>query len=85
MVSIPRKNMTPHSWADEYDMCLYRKRLETVYSQMEKLRIQRLHARTNIGFDLKTWASLLAPAFTNILHSQSGYSCVLPISEIRGE
>ncbi len=28
--------------------------------------IQQLHARTNVGFDLKTWASLLALAFTNI-------------------
>jgi hypothetical protein len=49
-------------------MRLYRKRIETVYSQMEKIGIQRLHARTNLGFDLKAWASLPALAFTNIVH-----------------
>ena len=68
MVSIPRKNMSPNSWADEYDMRQYRKRIETVYSQMEKMGIQRLHARTNVGFDMKALASLLALAFTNIVH-----------------
>lgn len=67
LVAIPRKNMPPNSWADEYDMRLYRKRIETVYSQLEKMGVQRLHARTNVGFDLKAWASLLALAFTNIV------------------
>jgi Transposase DDE domain len=68
IVAIPRKNMPPTSWADEYDMRQYRKRIETVYAQLEKMGIQRLHARTNVGFDLKAWASLLALAFTNILN-----------------
>lgn len=68
IVAIPRKNMPANSWADEYDMRLYRKRIETVYSQLESMGIQRLHARTNPGFDLKAWASLLALAFTNILN-----------------
>jgi hypothetical protein len=30
--------------------------------------VQQLHARTNLGFDLKTWASLLALTFTNLIH-----------------
>lgn len=68
MVSVRRKNMPPNSWADEFDLRLYRKRVETVYSQMEKMGIQALHARTNLGFDLKAWASLLALAFTNIVN-----------------
>ena len=67
LVSIRRKNMIPNSWADDFDMRLYRKRIETVYSQFEAMGVQRLHARTNTGFDLKAWASLLALAFTNIL------------------
>jgi len=67
LVSIRRKNMTPNSWADDFDLRLYRKRIETVYSQMEVMGTQRLHARTNLGFDLKAWASLLALAFTNII------------------
>jgi hypothetical protein len=54
-------------WADDFDLRLYRKRIETVDSQMEKMGIQSLHARTNLGFDLKAWASLLALAFTNII------------------
>ena len=67
LVSARRKNMTPNSWADDYDLTHYRKRIETLNSQLEAMGIQHLHARTNAGFDLKTWASLLALAFTNIL------------------
>lgn len=67
LVSIRRHNMAPNTWADDFDLRLYRKRIETVYSQMEAMGIQRLHARTNFGFDLKAWATLLALAFTNII------------------
>jgi hypothetical protein len=67
LVSVRRQNMQPNRWADDFDLRLYRKRVETVYSQMEKMGIQSLHARTNLGFDLKAWASLLALAFTNII------------------
>jgi hypothetical protein len=66
LVSVRRKNMTPNSWADDYDLRHYRKRIETLNSHLEAMGIQQLHARTNDGFDLKTWASLLALAFTNI-------------------
>jgi hypothetical protein len=59
--------MTPNAWADEFDLRLYRRRIETVYSQMEAMGIQHLHARTNHGIDLKAFASLLALAFTNII------------------
>jgi len=67
LVSIRRKNMAPNTWADDYDLAHYRKRIETVNSQLEAMGIQHLHARTNLGFELKTWASLLALAFTNII------------------
>lgn len=67
-VAVRRRNMSPNSWADDFDLRLYRKRIETVYSQLEAMGIQRLHARTNAGFDLKAWASLLALAFSNIIH-----------------
>lgn len=66
-VAARRSNMTPNSWADSYDLRRYRKRIETVYSQLEAMGVQKLHARTNHGFDLKTWSSLLALAFTNII------------------
>lgn len=66
-VAVRRRNMTPNAWADEFDLRLYRKRIETVYSQLEAMGVQRLHARTNIGFDLKAYASLLALAFTILI------------------
>jgi hypothetical protein len=66
-VAVHRRNMTPITWADQYGLRLYRKRIETVYSQPEAMGVQHLHARTNSGFDLKTFASLLALAFTNIV------------------
>lgn len=67
LVAIRRKNMSPLNWADDYDLRLYRRRIETVYSQMEAMGVQQLHARTNHGFDLKTWATILALAFTNLI------------------
>lgn len=68
LVTQRRKNMTPNSWADDYDLRLYRKQIETVYSQMEAMGVQRLHVRTQLGLDLKTHASLLALAFANLLN-----------------
>ena len=67
LVAPHRKNMPSIPWADDYDLRLYRKRIETVYSQLEKMGTQRLHARTNAGFDLKLWASLLALTFSNLV------------------
>ena len=67
LVSVRRKNMTPNRWIDDFELRQYRSRIETVYSQLEAMGIQRLHARTNTGFDLKAWASLLALALTNFL------------------
>jgi hypothetical protein len=66
LVTARRVNMSPNTWADDFDLALYRKRIETLYSQLESMGLQRLHARTNLGFDLKAWASLLALAFTNL-------------------
>jgi len=66
-VAARRRNMTSNTWADEYDLRFYRKTIEVVYSQLEAMGIQQLHARTNDGFDLKTWTSLLAFTFTNMI------------------
>lgn len=68
LITPKRSNMSPNTWADDYDLALYRKRIETVYSQLAAMGIQRLHARTQLGFNLKAWASLLALAFTNIIN-----------------
>ena len=67
LVSIRRENMTPNTWADDFHLRLYRKQIETLHSQREAMRIQRLHARTNSGIDLKSCASLITLAFTNII------------------
>ena len=68
LVTPKPSNLSPNTRADDYDLALYRKRIETVSSQLEAMGLQRLHARTNLGFDLKAWASLLALAFTNLIH-----------------
>lgn len=66
LIPIRKKNMQPHDWADEYDLRQYRKRIESVNSQLESMGLERLHARTNIGFEIKVHASLLALAFKNL-------------------
>lgn len=45
----------------------HHKTIETVFSQLEKMGIQRLHTRTLNGFYLKVMASLSALAFTNLI------------------
>lgn len=66
LVSARRKNMEPNEWIDEYGLRKYRKRIETVNSQLEKMGIAHLHARTNEGFEIKVHASLMALACTNL-------------------
>ncbi len=66
LVPIRRANMRqPNTWADKLALRQYRKRGETLYSQLEALGLQRLHARTNTGRELKVHASLIAVAVTN--------------------
>ncbi len=67
VIPIRRKNMARHEWADEFDLKRYRKSIETVNSQLEKMGTQHLHARTNAGFEVKVHASLLALACSNII------------------
>jgi hypothetical protein len=66
VIPVRRKNMARHEWALEFDLKRYRKSIETVNSQLEKMGTQRLHARTNTGFELKVHASLFALACSNI-------------------
>jgi len=60
-----RKNMRGNSPQDAQLIADHRSMIETVNSQLEKMGLQRLHARTNVGFAVKVLASLLALAFTN--------------------
>lgn len=68
LITVQRKNRQSNCWTDEFDLRQYRNRIETVYSQLERMGIQSLHTRTNLGVDLKDWATLLALAFTNIIN-----------------
>lgn len=61
-----RKNMRGNSQQDAALIRKHRPTIETVNSQLEKMGLQRLHARTNEGFALKVLASLVALAFTNV-------------------
>lgn len=60
LIPIRKKNMAPHDWADDYDLRLYRKNVETVNSQLESMGVEHLRARTNEGLDIKVHASLIA-------------------------
>jgi hypothetical protein len=63
LIARPRSNMQPLPWPDDFDLRHYRLRIESFNSQLVNMGIQRLHARTRAGFDLKIQASLLALTF----------------------
>ncbi len=65
LVPIRKANMRPNRWADKLALRECRKRIETLNSQLEAMGLQRLHARTNAGSELKVHASLLAAVITN--------------------
>lgn len=65
LVPIRKKNMLNHPWQVRQELGQYRKSIETANSQLEKMGLERLYARTNPGFEIKVWANLLALAFTN--------------------
>jgi len=65
LVPIRKANMRPNLWADKLALRAYRRRIETLYSQLEAMGLERLRARTNPGLELKVHASLLAVTITN--------------------
>jgi hypothetical protein len=65
LVPIRKANMAPNLWADKLALRAYRKRIETLYSQLEAMGLERLRARTNPGLELKVHASLLAVTIAN--------------------
>lgn len=66
IIAIKRKNMKPHDWLDQLELEEYRKSIETRNSQIEKMGIERLYARTNSGFEIKVHASVFALAISNM-------------------
>lgn len=62
-----QKNSKPHDWfMDDIELNEYRHTIETVNNQLEKMGLERLHARTNVGFELMVQAALIALACTNL-------------------
>ena len=58
-------NRWPNRLEDAIDLVECRHQIETVNSQLEAMGVQRLHARTNEGIELKVRASVLALICTN--------------------
>jgi DDE family transposase len=65
LVPLHKANMRPNDWADKLALRAYRKRIETLFSQLTTMGVQQLHARTNLGLELKLHAALLAAVVTN--------------------
>jgi IS5 family transposase len=65
LVPLRKANMRPNLWADKLALRACRKRIETLYSQLEAMGLERLRARTDPGLELKVHATLLAAAITN--------------------
>lgn len=53
VVPVRKANMVPNELVDAYDLRQMRHSVETVNSQLEKMGMQHLHARTNNGFEIK--------------------------------
>lgn len=64
-VPIRKANMSPNSFLERQALRQQRKVVESVNSQLERMGVERLYSRTNLGFDLKVHASLLAVTFSN--------------------
>jgi len=65
LISIRKDNMEQHTWLDREALRLYRHGIETVNSQLEKVGIERIYARTNPGFEIKVFSVLLALCFSH--------------------
>jgi hypothetical protein len=68
LVPVRKANMKQQNTFEEWcDLRWYRPAIETANSQLEKMGIQHLHARTNLGFSIKVLASVLALACINLI------------------
>ena len=65
LIPIRKDNMEQHTWLDREALRLYRHSIETVNSQLEKMGIERIYARTNPGFEIKVFSVLLALCFSH--------------------
>ena len=79
LIPVRRKNRKPHAWfVDALEVRAYRHAIETVNRQAEAMGLERLHARTNAGFELNVHASLVAlPCWNANEHSRYSF-CPAP-------
>jgi hypothetical protein len=66
LVPVREKNQTPNLPHDRVALRRSRKQVETLFSQLESMGVQRLRARTTAGIELKLLASLFAVLVTNL-------------------
>ena len=66
LVPLRKDNMVPNTWAERCGLRTFRMTSETINSQFEAMGLQRLRARTNVGFELKVQASVLALTCANL-------------------
>ena len=66
LVSYQRANMKKNTQEELEGLRKYRNCIETAYSQLEKMGIQNLHARTSQGLSIKVLSSLLALICVNL-------------------
>jgi len=62
LVAARRANMSPNTPDELAFIRQYRRRIETLFSQLTQMGVQRLRARTLDGFLIKVYASLIAVA-----------------------
>jgi hypothetical protein len=67
LVPTRKRDMAPNTWEERLVLRQQRNRSETVHSQLTAMGIQRLHARTLAGLELKAHASLVAVSLTNVI------------------
>lgn len=66
VIAARRANMEPNTWLEREALRQHRHTVETLNSQLERMGVEHLYARTNPGFDIKVLASLVALAWTNL-------------------
>lgn len=66
IIAVRRKNMRPNTWEERELVREHRHTVETLNSQLERMKVEEIYARTNAGFEIKVLASLVAVAWTNL-------------------
>ena len=66
LIAWHREKMKPNTFEEWLGLKEYRKSIETRNSQLDKMGIQALHARTNQGFAIKVLSSLFALICINL-------------------